>query len=232
MRTEPLAGVLEFEIRKNFVFQDRRNQVELAQVFRRIRAHDPRLIKLRFLEGVTNTPAQARSPKALQFQFHAFGPGALHVLICEGARVEIDQVIDLVVEPRDRRTQVTTDALLINQFVRSDPFGNQGAVVHPFEKIGRAESVPPNRLQRRFLPWIIDYRQSRVDGRLGGTVLIVPKPGVDVQVGANGRVPLQKNAVIIGVTSLRAAGGGRVKVQALDEIISVLHPGNQHMPLE
>src|ERR1043166_1007828 len=70
-RREPAAGVLEFQAGKEALAHDRRDEVELAQMFRRIGRRHTGVVQFGILQRVARAPAQAGCPEALQLEFDA-----------------------------------------------------------------------------------------------------------------------------------------------------------------
>ena len=122
---------------------------------RRIRKATASSKILCLLVGITQAGPDAVGPESLKGHFDPVG---LRIEIGESPVLQHDQIIHLIIVTRNRRPQMSADALLIDQFVGVDllRFDVLEPRIAEFRKIGRAKRRPVNGFERGAVEWIVN----------------------------------------------------------------------------
>lgn len=180
-----LPRVLFVQCSGEFPVEERRRQIKLYKIRRRIRRSLPRQRVRRLSIAVTGAAGQACGQTSAQLNLDALGGCRLRILIYEksGVRVRFQsyKICDSVVEDRARGVQVAAKALLENSLDASDFLRLQFLIVHIGRaKIGSAlirhrspEGAAVEKFGGRRLRRVINQREPRIGAPAKPVVVVV-----------------------------------------------------------
>src|SRR6266498_3393345 len=93
------------------------------------------------------------------------------------------------------------DALLVNQLVGGEGFRIDVLVarIAQFKKVWSAKGRAVDRLEHRLAEGIVDQCQPRIESGIEIAVLVIAHSSIEVQVGDEGQVALDIDAVVLSV---------------------------------